>query len=56
MHVAALRAASAAFKREERMSQLHSGSLRLSKRKRDIGEQVDLTRMTRSDKVLASQA
>ena len=56
MHVIALRAAAAAFKREERMSQLHSGSLRLSKRKRDSGEQVDLTRMTRPDKVLASQA
>ncbi|KAG0562083.1 hypothetical protein M758_9G172900 [Ceratodon purpureus] len=54
VHNLALRAAAAAFKRtnEERTSLLHSGSLRLSKRKREIGEQVDSTRMTRSDKEL----
>lgn len=53
MYVTALRAAAAAFNREERMRQLHSGSFRLTKHN---GEQVDLTRITRTDKVLAPQA
>lgn len=56
IYVTALREAATAFKREERMRQSHSGSFRLTKHNRDIGEQVDLTRMTRSDKVLAPQA
>lgn len=43
----ALRAAAAAFKREEQMRQLHSGSFRVSK---NNGEQVDMVRIPRSDK------
>lgn len=52
MYVTALRAAAAAFKREEQMRQLHSGSFRVSK---NNGEQVDMVRIPRADKVLAAQ-
>lgn len=56
MYASALRAAATAFKGLERIRQLHSGSLRLDKRKREIGEQVDLTGLKRPEKVLAPKA
>lgn len=48
----ALRAAAAAFKQDGRMRQLHSGSLRLAKRKREMGEQVDMGGLKLPEKVL----
>lgn len=55
MHVTALRAAAAAFKRDARMRQLHSGSLRPGKRKRD-GEQVEMAELKRPEKVWDQKA
>ncbi|XP_024389610.1 uncharacterized protein [Physcomitrium patens] len=56
VHNLALRAAATAFKGLERIRQLHSGSLRLDKRKREIGEQVDLTGLKRPEKELPKTA
>lgn len=47
----ALRAAAAAFKQDERMRQLQSGSLRPAKRKREMGEQVDIGALKLPEKV-----
>ncbi|KAG0573130.1 hypothetical protein KC19_VG151300 [Ceratodon purpureus] len=49
VHNLALRAAAAVFKRDERMRQSHSESLRLTKRKRD-GEQVEMTELRKPEK------
>lgn len=48
----ALRAAAAAFKREERNRPSHSGSLRGVKRKKELVEQPELTKIKRPTKVL----
>lgn len=48
----ALRAAAAAFKREERNRPSHSGSLRGVKRKKEFVEQPELTKVKRPAKVL----
>lgn len=48
----ALRAAAAAFKREERNRPSHSGSLRGVKRKKEFVEQPELTKIKRPAKVL----
>lgn len=48
----ALRAAAAAFKREEQSKQVDTGFLRSTKRKRESSELVEFTKLKKPDKVL----